>query len=77
MAIYQSNIIETPSGKYVWVGSVDYRLAYIKKDGEEITQGFINNAVHLGHDWGQQVKRRIFETREDAEAAAAKLDEED
>lgn len=67
------SIIETPSGRFTFVGfGIPGSLLYVSKDGSPATGEELANAARFGPAVSG-VKSRSFATREEAEAAAAKV----
>ena len=63
-------LIKFPSGRWGFVGSVDYRLAFVRKeDGSEPTIAEVEKAKSFGVGFSN-LKTRAWETKEAAIAAA-------
>jgi hypothetical protein len=64
---YGLHIIETPSGRFTFVGSVPYQLGFTGKDGQTVSDAYISNQLLLPSAY-RSIKTRSFESREAAES---------
>jgi hypothetical protein len=67
--MHTPSIIRTPSGRFVFVGSVPAELAYRMADGSPINVNIINEELMLPASFRTRIKNQSFETYEEAETA--------
>jgi hypothetical protein len=65
-------LIQFPSGRWGYVGSVDMRLAFVRKDGTECTAQDVENAAIAGPAFAG-LKTKAWDTKDAAIAAAAAI----
>lgn len=70
-----NSVMQYPSGRWGFVGSVDSRLAYVRKDGSEATEDDLSSARIAGPNVAG-LKTRTFDTKEAALAAAEAISAE-
>lgn len=69
-----NNLMQFPSGRWGFVGSVDARLSIVQLDGSPATPDQIRKAASFGIGiMRHEIRTRSWETRADAIAAAAEL----
>ena len=69
-------IHQCPNGKFSFVGRVSIRLAYYRADGQPMTEKDIEIIKQCGPGFGKRYRTRVFDTREDAEAALKKFQQD-
>jgi hypothetical protein len=65
-------LIQHPSGVWSFVGRVDARLSYLRKDGSQPSEEELRKAAQFGPGL-MGLKTRVWATQEEAEQAAAEL----
>lgn len=70
----KNSLIQYPTGRWGFVGSVDARLAYVAKDGSTPTKKMLQDALTFGPNLAG-VKTRAWNTKEEALQAAKELGE--
>lgn len=65
---YQLTVIQYPSGRFGFVGSVPSHLAYVGPNGEALESAEIERQLRLPAKY-RTMKTRTWATKEEAEAA--------
>ncbi len=64
MSNYQCTLIQYPSGRWGFVGTIDYRLGWIRKDGSMPTAAEVETDLMLPASY-RRLKSRSFETQDE------------
>jgi ABC-type lipoprotein export system ATPase subunit len=69
---YGLHIVATPTGKFYFVGNVPTALGFVSKDGNAVTDQYIQDQLMLPSAY-RSIKTRVFDTHDAAQAAASEL----
>lgn len=72
MRNYGLHIVGTPTGKFYFVGNVPCALGFVSKDGEPVSDQFVQDQLLLPSA-ARSIKTRVFDSFQEAQDAANEL----